>query len=236
MQLSERLLAAAGLVTRGNRVADIGCDHAYASIYLCREGIAPSAIAMDVRKGPLLRARQNVELYGLKEQISLRLSDGLTALSAGEAETLLLTGMGGLLMLNILSKFPEVTASAKELILQPQSEAAQVRRCLHKSGYKITTERMIKEDGKFYVLMRAVRADAPQQYEYEYDYVYGRELEKGDREVFLEFLSRERRLRKEVLSKLSAQETEKTKERVQELEQELLLIEAAASACGQRKE
>ena len=236
MQLSKRLLAAAGLVTKGNRVADIGCDHAYTSIYLCKEGIAPSVIAMDVRKGPLLCAKQNVELYGLTKQISLRLSDGLKALSAGEVETLLLTGMGGLLILKILSEFPEVAASAKELILQPQSEAAQVRRFLHKSGYKITTERIVKEDEKFYVLMRAVRADVPQQYEHECDYRYGRELVTEDKEVFFEFLAREKRLREEVLAKISAQETKRTKERKQELEHELLIIEAAAFAYRQRKE
>lgn len=230
MQLSERLLAAAGLVTRGNRVADIGCDHAYTSIYLCREGIAPSVIAADVHQGPLLRAKQNVELYGFTEQISLRLSDGLAAFAAGEADTLLLTGMGGLLMLNILSEFPDVTASAKELVLQPQSEVTLVRRWLHKSGYKITTERMIKEEEKFYVLIRAVKADNLQHYEQECNYVYGRELVEEDREVFLEFLAREKKLREEVLLKLSMQETKKTKERVQELRQELLLIEAAALA------
>lgn len=230
MQLSERLLAAAGLVTRGSRVADIGCDHAYTSIYLCREGIASSVIAADVHQGPLLRAKQNVELHGLTERISLRLSDGLAAFAAGEADTFLLTGMGGLLMINILSEFPDVAASAKELVLQPQSEVAQVRRWLHKSGYKITTERMIKEEGKFYILMRAIKADALQHYGQEYHYVYGRELMKEDREVFLEFLAKERKLREEVLLKLSARETKKTKERAQELRQELLLIEAAALA------
>lgn len=229
MQLSERLLAAAGLVTRGNRVADIGCDHAYTSIYLCREGIAPSVIAADVHRGPLLRAKQNVELYGLTEQISLRLSDGLASFSAGEADTLLLTGMGGLLMLNILSEFPDVTASAKELVLQPQSEVASVRRWLHNSGYKITTERMIKEEEKFYVLLRAIKADVLQHYEQECNYVYGKELAAEDREVFREFLTREKKLREEVLAKLSMQETKKTKERTWELQQELLLIEAAAS-------
>ncbi len=230
MQLSERLLAAVGLVTRGNRVADIGCDHAYTSIYLCKQGIAPSAIAADVHSGPLLRAKQNVELYGLTEQISLRLSDGLASFSEGEADTLLLTGMGGLLMLNILSEFPEVTASAKELVLQPQSEVALVRHWLHNSGYKITMERMIKEEEKFYVLIHAVKTDVLQHYEQECYYVYGKELAIEDRKVFGEFLAREKKLREEVLLRLSMQETKKTKEREQELQQELLLIKAAALA------
>ena len=103
MQLSKRLRAAAGMVTKGNIVADVGCDHAYTSIYLCKEGIAPRVIAMDVNKGPLQGAKTHVEQAGLSEQIDIRLSDGLQKLMPGEADTVLLCGMGGLLMIKILS-------------------------------------------------------------------------------------------------------------------------------------
>ncbi|MGN0505553.1 MAG: tRNA (adenine(22)-N(1))-methyltransferase [Lachnospiraceae bacterium] len=234
MQLSKRLLAAAGLVTKGNRVADVGCDHAYTSIFLCNEEISPSVIAMDVNKGPLMRARQNVAGYGLEDRIALRLSDGLAALSVGEADTILLTGMGGLLMMKILSDYPQVTASAKELILQPQSEVAQVRRYLHTTGYQITTERMVKEDGKFYVMMRAVKAEVPERYDRECRYAYGRELVAEDVPVLLEFLEKERSMREQVLSGLLLQETKKAKERVQELKKELRLIEEAENDCRDR--
>ena len=140
MQLSERLRMAAGLVTKGNIVADIGCDHAYTSIYLCKEGIAPRVIAMDVNRGPLLMAKKHVEEEGLGETIALRLSDGLKELVPGEAETILLCGMGGLLMMKILTDCPETTAAAKELILQPQSEVGEVRHFLHNSGLKMLNE------------------------------------------------------------------------------------------------
>lgn len=225
VQLSNRLLMAAGLVTKGNRVADVGCDHAYTSIYLCEQGTAPSVIAMDVNKGPLLRAKENVERFRLTDRIFLRLSDGLFALSAGEADTILLTGMGGLLMMRILSDFPEVTRSAKELILQPQSEVCQVRHYLHRTGYRITKERMVKEEGKFYVMMRAELSEEPQQYEHECEYAYGRELAAEDMPVLTEFLTRERRMREEVLSGLLTQDTEKAKNRIKELQKELLWIE-----------
>ena len=132
MQLSNRLLAAAGMVTKGNVVADIGCDHAYTSIYLCQAGIAPRVIAMDVNKGPLRGAMAHVEEAKLAEQIDIRLSNGLEKLLPGEADTVLLCGMGGLLMIKILSDYPETTASVKELILQPQSEVGEVRHFLHK--------------------------------------------------------------------------------------------------------
>ena len=224
MQLSRRLLTATELVTKGNIVADIGCDHAYTSIYLCSEGIAPQVIAMDVNKGPLVGARQHVAEAGLESRIAIRLSDGLAALAPGEADTILLCGMGGLLMMKILTDCPETTAAAKELILQPQSEVAQVRHFLHNSGYKITTERMVKEDGKFYVMMRAVKADKPQAYDRECNYVYGKLLIEEKNEILKEFLQREHRLRDDVLVALNAQDTENVRARKETLLQEFDLI------------
>lgn len=227
MQLSNRLLAAAGMVTKGNIVADVGCDHAYTSIYLCEEGIAPRVIAMDVNKGPLAGAKTHVEQANLTEQIELRLSDGLAALKPGEADTVLLCGMGGLLMMKILSDYPQTTDSMKELILQPQSEVGQVRHFLHKQGYRIEKEHMLKEDGKFYVMMRAVPCTEPQQYSNECEYEYGKLLLEEKNEVLAEFLDREERLRKDVLEALTGQETENARARRETLEQEFALIQEA---------
>ena len=227
VQLSNRLLAAAGMVTKGNIVADIGCDHAYTSIYLCQEGIAPRVIAMDVNKGPLQGAKLHVEEAGLTGQIEVRLSDGLAALTPGEADTVLLCGMGGLLMIKILSDYPETTASMQELILQPQSEVGEVRHFLHKQGYRITKEHMLKEDGKFYVMMRAEQCAKPQQYETECEYLYGKLLLEEKNEVLKEFLGREHRLRSEVLKALSGQETENVRMRRETLQEEFRVIEEA---------
>lgn len=211
--LSNRLRAAAELVTKGNIVADVGCDHAYTSIYLCRKGIAPKVIAMDVKKGPLAGAKAHVEQAGLQEQIDIRLSDGLEKLAPGEADTVLLCGMGGLLMIKILSDYPAVTASVQELVLQPQSEQGEVRRFLHKQGYRITQEHMLKEDGKFYVMMRAVPSNEPETYHSDCDYLYGKLLLDEKNEVLAEFLEREYRLHSEVLTALSGQNTENAKKR-----------------------
>lgn len=227
VQLSNRLLAAAGMVTKGNIVADIGCDHAYTSIYLCQAGIAPRVIAMDVNKGPLVGARAHVEEAGLAEQIDIRLSDGLQKLVPGEADSVLLCGMGGLLMVKILSDYPEATASLKELILQPQSEVGEVRRFLHRQGYEITKEHMLKEDGKFYVMMRAVKSKEPQLYETECDYIYGKLLLEERNPVLAKFLDREHRLRADVLTALAGQNTENAKARRESLGREFFLIEEA---------
>ncbi|MBQ8633997.1 MAG: SAM-dependent methyltransferase [Lachnospiraceae bacterium] len=227
VQLSKRLLAAAGMVTKGNIVADVGCDHAYTSIYLCQAGIAPKVIAMDVNKGPLVGAKAHVEEAGLSEHIDIRLSDGLQKLIPGEADTVLLCGMGGLLMIKILSDYPQATASLKELILQPQSEVGEVRAFLHKQGYEITEEHMLKEDGKFYVMMRAVKSDVPQAYETECDYVYGKLLLEEKNPVLLEYLDREHRLRADVLTALAGQDTENARARKESLVGEFSLIEEA---------
>ena len=227
IQLSNRLLAAAGMVTKGNIVADIGCDHAYTSIYLCQAGIAPKVIAMDVNKGPLVGAKAHVEEAGLTEQIDIRLSDGLQRLVPGESDSVLLCGMGGLLMIKILSDYPEATASLKELILQPQSEVGEVRRYLHKQGYEITKEHMLKEDGKFYVMMRAVKSELPQAYETECDYIYGKLLLEEKNPVLAEFLDREHRIRADVLTALSGQDTENANARKESLNREFSLIEEA---------
>lgn len=156
MELSKRLTAVAGMVTKGNIVCDVGCDHGYVSIYLVRERISPRVIAMDVRKGPLAQAKEHIRLYGLEDYIETRLSDGVDALKVGEADTLILAGMGGRLMEGILTRGREKVIRMKELILQPQSEIAAFRKFLREAGFKIASEDMVFEEGKFYPMMRVI--------------------------------------------------------------------------------
>ena len=157
ISLSERLLMSAKMVTKGSRVADVGCDHAHTGIWLIKNDIASKVIAMDVRKGPLEKARENIKLYGLDGIIETRLSDGLEKLSVGEADSIVIAGMGGTLTVEILKNGIEKAAAARELILQPQSDIGMVRRFLRENGFVITQEKMCKEDGKFYNSIRAVR-------------------------------------------------------------------------------
>ena len=152
MELSRRLHAVAGKVTRGNRLADIGTDHGYIPIYLVSEGICPSAIAMDVNQGPLDRADAHIREYGLSDKIGTRLSNGLERLEASEADSIVIAGMGGALMTDILNGGMHVIESGKELILQPQSEIFKVRHFLHDNGYMIVDEQILKEEGKYYFI------------------------------------------------------------------------------------
>ena len=156
VRLSERMLAIAQMVSPGMRVCDVGCDHGFVSIYLVASGISPHVIAMDVRKGPLSRADEHIQAYKMENYIETRLSDGLAAYRAGEAQTLIVAGMGGPLMLRILESYPKKTGSFQELILQPQSEIPAFRSTIREMGYEITEEKMVLEEGKYYPMMKVV--------------------------------------------------------------------------------
>lgn len=160
VKLSGRMSALAALVTPGHRLADVGCDHGYIPIFLCRTGRIPSAVAMDINQGPLERAERNIAAYGLQGRIQTRISDGLRALGEDEADTVLIAGMGGYLVKRILTEEGAIPESVVELILQPQSDLAEVRRCVREVGFFIADEDMVEEEGKFYPMMKARRRAA----------------------------------------------------------------------------
>lgn len=154
VKISERLTMAASLVSDGGVLADVGTDHGYVPIYLLQQKRISRAIAMDINRGPLERAKEHSRLYGLEEYIDLRLSDGVNALKPGEADSILIAGMGGGLVMHILEDGKEVCHRAKELILQPQSELERVREFLRENGYRILAEEMVLEEEKFYPMMK----------------------------------------------------------------------------------
>jgi len=152
--LSARMRALTDMVTTGSRVCDVGCDHGWVSIYLVQQGISPRVLAMDVRQGPLSRAQEHIRQQGLEAYIETRLSDGVTALEIGEADTVICAGMGGRLMRRILEEGREKLEAMRELILQPQSEIPAFRAYLRQAGYETVAENMVCEDGKYYPMMK----------------------------------------------------------------------------------
>ena len=120
----------ASMVTTGGILADIGTDHAYVPIALVQRQKIKGAIAMDINEGPLARAQEHIRAARLEEYIQTRLSDGAEALLPNEADSILIAGMGGELILHILTEGESVCSTAKELILQPQSEIHKVREYL----------------------------------------------------------------------------------------------------------
>lgn len=190
IHLSDRLQAVADQMLSSGVVADIGCDHGFTSIYLVSQGKATGAIAMDIHEGPLKRAEEHVAEAGLQKQIELRLSDGTERLMPGEADTLLISGIGGALMEQILRANPAVTGQAEEMVLSPQSEVYRVRYCLHEMGFRIERENMVFDMGKYYVILRAVPGE--EHYRKRIEYTYGKYLIEQRNLVFRQYMLKEK--------------------------------------------
>ena len=194
MQLSERLKMNVSLVPKGARIADIGCDHGYASIWLVQEGVAEKVIASDVNRGPIERAIEHVRLAGLERQIECRQGNGTERLAPGEVDTLMIAGMGGPLMIHILSEGRAVLQQVRTLILQPQSDIGAVRYYLWEHGFSIHKEKICLEDGKYYFALQAVRCDAEEgkKPEAEWQFRYGTYSAQRRDPVFQNFLDKEK--------------------------------------------
>lgn len=170
MQLSTRLSAIAGFVTKGSRVIDVGTDHAYIPIYLMENEIAVTCLATDINKGPLEKAEKNIRMHQIKN-INLKQTNGLQGINVGEGNVIMISGMGGYLIIDILSNNLPLVQSCDKLILQPQQDIKEVRKYLHHIGFKIQDEEFVIDDGKYYTIIEAVRGE--EKYEDEYAYTYG---------------------------------------------------------------
>lgn len=228
MRLSRRLEAVALFVPPGSRVADVGTDHGYVPIWLVEQGIADHAIAMDIRKGPLLGAKEHIAQHKLEDRIEVRLSDGLLQLRPGEADTVVIAGMGGELILRILRDGVHVWDSVSRFILSPQSELENFRRGLEKMGFAITEETMLQEDGKYYTVMVVIRGEM--HYEQEFRYRYGDCLIRQKSPVLIEYLEREEHKLHHIKEQLAVQDTEGARQRHQEVEGELYQVKEAYDA------
>lgn len=147
LPISSRLLACAGFVAPGDRVADIGCDHGYLSIHLLTTGRASNVIASDINEGPLQSAVRNAEKYGVRDRITFFLSDGVRNIPR-DFDTLVCAGMGGDTMIHILESAPWLKSTQYRLVLQCQSKTPMLRRWLSEQGWRITEESVLR-DGRF---------------------------------------------------------------------------------------
>lgn len=206
MKLSKRLELVASFVPEGSRIADVGTDHGYIPIELVKRGLCPSAVAMDIGKGPLERAREHIREQGLEEKIEARLSDGLSALKPGEADTVVIAGMGGELVIHILEAGRHMWESVKEFVLSPQSELDKVRKYLEENGFAIQKEAMVVDEGKYYTVMLVKRG--VMQYGSQAEYRYGRLLIQGKDPVLSAFLKKESERLRGILTGLEGQDTE----------------------------
>lgn len=156
MSISKRLKTIANLVTPGYRAGDIGTDHGFVPIYLLRNHICPSVIAVDISSGSLEKAKQNVLHAGLSDAIECRISDGLSNIQPGEVDSIIISGMGGILMDRILRSGPEVVKSAKELILSPHRNPELITQFAEEFHFRIDYDEIIYDKKKYYHIFKIV--------------------------------------------------------------------------------
>ena len=155
IQLDPRLSLVASFVRQGSALADIGTDHAYLPVYLVETGRCPRAVASDLRKGPLANAGQTVREHGLESRIATVLSDGLDALAPNCADDVVLAGMGGILIAELLSRAAWLRDPAVQIIAQPMSHAEDVRRFFFQNGFSLDREACARDGRHCYVAMAA---------------------------------------------------------------------------------
>lgn len=154
MQLTPRLLLAAQLCAGARQVIDVGCDHGYLPIYLVQHG-AERACASDIRPGPLASARENIEKYGLADRIRPVLCPGLEAFGPEDADTVVICGMGGEMIADILAAAPWTADGKHALVLQPMTNAPKLRAFLAGHGYTVEAEALAQEGRHLYCVLRA---------------------------------------------------------------------------------
>lgn len=156
LNLSPRLKMIADMVPEGGKVADIGTDHGYVPIYLVQKGICPGAIASDVRIGPLERAKSNIEKYGMQDRIALSIFNGIDDEKMAGCSTIIIAGMGGELIREIVKNSTLTKKEEIILILQPMTGDEELREFLYSAGYSILEEHLCQEEDKLYLAMKVI--------------------------------------------------------------------------------
>ena len=153
MTLDCRLKACADFVSGGTKAVDVGTDHAYLAAYLILNNICPSVIACDINDGPLKSALQTVIKYNININVDIVKSDGLKNISSQGVTDVIIAGMGGELISQIIAEsgwnFKDIN-----LILQPMTKIHYLRKWLYKNGFEITDETITRDDKFMYTIMK----------------------------------------------------------------------------------
>jgi len=221
MDISKRLKAVCDLI-KYNAVADIGTDHGYVPCYLAENKKISKAVACDINAGPIESAKEHINKNGFSDIIETRLGGGLEPLKNNDAQTVIIAGMGGLLIKEILNNGKDKLENVKQLILQPQRDVVEVRKCVHSLGFKITEEIMLVDSGKYYNILNCEKGI--EEYGNENDYLFGKLLIENKDKVLKEYLSKRIEKNKKILnnSKITdsdSQSLEKIKEYLKSAEE-----------------
>ena len=216
MKLTDRLLKIASLVTEGKRVADIGTDHGYIPVYLLNKNKVPFAILSDVNKGPLDNARKEVRHNNLLDKTDLRLGSGIEVLKKGEVDEVIIAGMGGILISELLEANKEVSHSVDKLILQPMQAQDELRKYLFSNGYEILNEALVKEDFRIYEILEVKYTGNNTQVEDEIYFEVGKKLIENKDELLNEFIDKKVYKYNSIIEKLDGKSGEAVEQKREE--------------------
>lgn len=222
MELSKRLKRIAEHVDKCESVADIGTDHGYIPIYLVKEGICKKAIASDINKGPIEKAKVNVAFEGVSNKVKCLLGPGLNPLKVGEVNGVILAGMGGNLTRDILLADMDKVKKYDFIILQPAQNPEVLREFLYKNDYEIIDEDLIKDEGRFYELFKVKYNENSEKlvFEDELEYEVSPLLREKGHQLFKEFIE-EKINRCETILSFIKEDTEAAKKRKSDLEEKI---------------
>ena len=215
----------AAMVDENTRLADIGTDHAYLPIDLVKSGKIQFAIASDVAKGPLDNAKTDILEAGLSNQIQTRLGSGLETIKPEDKiETVVIAGMGGKLMTDLLEAAKEKDELYPTLILEPNIGEPGVRKWLMEHNYQIIQEEIIDTAGHIYELIKAILTDKMHQLS-DKEILFGPFLLKEKNSVFIKKWTNQLAYQKQLLVNLNKAKNYKDMTRISEVEQRIKFIE-----------
>lgn len=219
MEITKRLESIAKCVKTGSVVADIGTDHGYVPIYLVKKGICDKTYAMDINKGPLEKATDNIRKYGVTGQVTTILSNGLVGLKDTQVDTVIIAGMGGMLIANILEAGEKQLAHTERLILSPHLDVEVVRRKVHAMGYKIVGEQMLTDEDKAYNIL--VCEKGLESYEDDLSYRFGALLLEDKNPVLKQTILKKQAVINKILAGMAGNDSCNVLERKEELKKDL---------------
>ena len=214
MKLTDRLLKIADLVTKGKKIADIGTDHGYIPVYLLNKGHVDFAILADVNKGPLENARSEVRHNNLTDKVDLRLGSGIEVLNENEVDEVIIAGMGGILISELIEAKKSVAHNLDKLILQPMQAQDELRKYLLNNGYEILDEVLVKEDFRIYEIIVAKYTSKNTVVDDEIYYEAGKKLIENKDPLLNEFIDKKIFMYNSILKKLEGKTGEEIEKKI----------------------
>ncbi len=223
VKLTKRLNTIADLVNRNSIVADVGTDHGYIPKYLIEKEIAKLVIATDISKGSLEKTINYIKEEDLSEYIITRLGNGLQPIKPFEVDTVIIAGMGGLLIVDILEESKDKLDTYLDYILQPMVGADELRKYLLNNGFKIINDKVVREGDKFYEIIHAIRGLEIVKNEVDYE-ISPLWFEDGDK-TWKEMMESRLSILKSVKYDLKDRDSEKSRDRLIEINDKIKIYQ-----------